>query len=87
MGGQPLAPAEAWEAYGRWRRVSGVVFAEEPDGCEVRLEHLVQSGVVTPRRWTDAYLAAFAQAAGWRMVSFDKDFSFSEGLSALVLDT
>lgn len=35
--------------------------------------------------WTDAYLAAFAQWAGLRMVSFDKGFTRYSDLPHLVL--
>ena len=35
--------------------------------------------------WTDAYLAAFAQSAGLRLVSFDRGFGRFLGLEKLVL--
>ncbi len=35
--------------------------------------------------WTDAYLAAFAAAGGYRLVSFDRDFQKCLGLSLLSL--
>jgi predicted nucleic acid-binding protein len=34
---------------------------------------------------TDAYLAAFAESAGLRMVTFDKDFERFDGLDCLRL--
>lgn len=37
------------------------------------------------RLLTDAYLAAFAESAGLRMVTFDKDFERFEGLDCLRL--
>ena len=35
--------------------------------------------------WTDTYLAAFAQLAGLRLVSFDKGFANYQGLAWLPL--
>ena len=34
----------------------------------------------SPKVWSDAYLAAFAEAAGIGMVSFDKGFRKFDGL-------
>jgi predicted nucleic acid-binding protein len=37
------------------------------------------------RHWTDAYLAAFATAGGYRLVSFDAGFARYPGLAWLHL--
>lgn len=87
MGGQPLSIQEAWEAYGAFRRLPEVLLLEEPEGCEEWLEHWVRENRLTPRKWTDAYLAAFARAGGMRLVSFDGDFTQFNGLDLLRLET
>lgn len=86
MGGLPLTAAEAWAAYSAWRKLDDVWVASEPDGCDVLLADWAGRGIVTPRLWTDAYLAAFARAGGHRLVSFDQDFTRFDGLDLLQLD-
>ena len=46
---------------------------------------LLRSGDVPARLCTDAYLAAFTMANGWRLVSFDRDFERFKGLQWLQL--
>lgn len=86
MGGQPLTAEEAWEAYSAWRKLDDVWVASEPDGCDALLADWAGRGIITPRLWTDAYLAAFAMAGGLRLVSFDRDFTRFDGLDLLQLD-
>jgi predicted nucleic acid-binding protein len=49
------------------------------------MEQWIRNRVVTPRNWTDAYLAAFAVSASLRLVSFDADFKKFPGLDFLHL--
>lgn len=72
--GHALTPGAAWGAIQGWLGYSQVAYLYEPEGCRNRLDALVSAGLVTHRTWTDAYLAAFAMAAGLRLVSFDSDF-------------
>jgi uncharacterized protein len=85
MNGQPLTVAQAWEAYGAFRRLPEVLLLDEPEECEAWLERWVLGNRLTPRKWTDAYLAAFAKAGGMRLVSFDGDFIRFDGLDLLRL--
>ena len=85
MGGQPLTIPQAWQAYGAFRRLPEVLLADEPDGCDTWIEHWVMGGRVTHQKWTDAYLAAFARAGGFRFVTFDGGFSRFDGLDFLHL--
>ena len=87
MGGQPLSVQEAWAAYGDFRRLPEVLLLEEPEGCEAVIERWVKGSRLTARKWTDAYLAAFAKAAGLRLVTFDGDFRQFEGVDLLRLET
>ncbi len=75
MAAAPLSVAEAWQAYRAFRALPEVVMAYEDDACETALAAWVSAGVVTPRLWTDAYLAALAHTGGYRLVSFDKDYA------------
>jgi hypothetical protein len=85
MAGQPLTVADAWHAYRRLRALPEVSFAPEPRGCETVFERWLSAGRVTSRLWADACLAAFAVAAGCRLVSFDRDFGRLPDLDFLLL--
>ncbi len=79
MAGAPLSVAEAWRAYLAFRALPEVIMVHEDASCEPVLTAWVSAGLVTPRLWTDAYLAALAHAEGYRLVSFDRDYArFSE---------
>ena len=51
-----------------------VVFADEPDGVEPTWRQIMTRAGVGPSSWTDAYLAAFAQAHSYSLVTFDTGF-------------
>ncbi len=84
MDGKPLEVEEAWKVYWELRLSSGVPLLEEPEGLDEALANLVRRGL-SPRLWTDAYLAAFALAGGHRLVTFDPDFLRFPGLEILRL--
>jgi predicted nucleic acid-binding protein len=71
--------------YESWRSKKGISLQPDPDGVEERLAHFVRLGIVIPRLWTDAYLAAFAISARLRLVTFDKDYKSFPGLNLLLL--
>ncbi len=73
-GAHALDVAAAWQLYRAWRQDPAVTFTHEPSRCHQELDRLVVAGLVRPRTWTDAYLAAFARCADVRLVSFDTDF-------------
>lgn len=85
MGGQPLNAHESWSAYRTWRSLDAIGFAREPAGCDALLATWANNGLITPRLWTDAYLAAFARTGRYRLVSFDRDFERFDGLDWLHL--
>jgi uncharacterized protein len=74
MGDDVLTPAEAWSTYEKLRSDSRVVFADEPAGLERAWRKLTEQPNFTRTRWTDSYLAAFADAGGHEVVTFDNDF-------------
>jgi toxin-antitoxin system PIN domain toxin len=83
--GEPLTVKEAWDVYREWRRNPIVGYKREPKTCNVQIDRLVTAGQIRPRTWSDAYLAAFAQSAGMRLITFDSDFKRFEGLNVLYL--
>lgn len=63
---------QCWELYDRWIDSGRASFMEEPAGIETGLRLRTASEFASPKIWADAYLAAFAQAAGLTLVSFDR---------------
>jgi toxin-antitoxin system PIN domain toxin len=86
MDGKPLRPAEAWSTYRDWLGRASIAFVREPAGCDAYLARWAGGDVITPRLWTDAYLAAFARSAGMRLVTFDRDFRRFDGLNLIELE-
>lgn len=86
MGGDPLTVAQSWQAYRSFRELPEVAFVQEPEGCETLLEAWATTGDPSARLWTDAYLAAFAMAGAFRLVTFDRDFTSFSGLELLRLE-
>ena len=89
MGGTPYTTLQAWQAYQAVMALPEVSFLAEPQGIEATMQKLTQpekqpQKSTTPD-WTDAYLAAFANLAGLRMVSFDKGFKQYSNLALLAL--
>jgi predicted nucleic acid-binding protein len=50
------------------------VFAAEPEHVESRWRQLMTQARIGPSSWTDAYLAAFAEAHAYSLVTFDSGF-------------
>ena len=76
MGEGVLKLADAYAIYRRLRETEGVAFCTDTESAD----HLLAAwalDVATPlpaRLWSDAWLAAVAESAGLRLVSFDTDF-------------
>jgi len=70
-----LSNREAWAAYEALLADDRVMLqADEPPGIEARWRELTLRDTASPKLWTDAYLAAFSIAAGYRMVTTDAAF-------------
>jgi predicted nucleic acid-binding protein len=70
---------------GRIRNDDRVVFVSEPPGLEqvwVTMNGYHNNGA---NFWTDAYLAAFADVTGYRLVTFDRGFAKYKKLSVQIL--
>ncbi len=72
MGKATHSQREAWRVYERWRLDGAAGLLEEPPGIEVIFRASTEKDQASPKTWTDAYLAAFAEAAGLTLVTFDK---------------
>jgi uncharacterized protein len=84
MGEQALNLADALTAYQRFASLPEIGLHAEPADCARQLQRRLANDIPA-RLLTDAYLAAFAESAGLRMVTFDKDFERFDGLDNLRL--
>ena len=65
---------EAWQVYDFFLRDERVSFRTEddPEPVESALRKLTSNNRSRSQQWPDAYLAAFARAAGLTLVTFDR---------------
>lgn len=72
MNDDTMTQAEAWSAYDRWFHDDRVHFLNEPPNVETGFRALSGRSHPDPKRWADAYLAAFANSEEMRLVTFDR---------------
>jgi toxin-antitoxin system PIN domain toxin len=70
-----LTQREAWEIYDQWLEDDRIVFMDEPPAFETAFRAASQLPRAAPKDWADSYLIAFAQSAGFQLVTFDKAIS------------
>lgn len=89
MEGKPLSLQRAFATYQDFRALPEVIWLGEDDETALHVDETLAKWVVsnriTPRVWTDAYLASLAIAHNCRLVSFDSDFQLFKELSFLKL--
>ena len=86
--GLPPGRADAGQGMARVRRVVArrrVAFVDEAEGIEAAWRNATQRKTFSTNLWTDAYLAAFARAADWEVVSFDRGFAQFKDLRHTIL--
>jgi predicted nucleic acid-binding protein len=83
MQGQQFSNAEAWAIYQTYQGMPDCELRHDPPHLETTFAALTLDASLPHRLWTDAYLAAFAIAGGFRLVSFDADFRRFSGLELL----
>jgi uncharacterized protein len=76
MGAAALSLPAAMAVFQQWVDTPDVALLPEPVGLDEQLQALLGSPAqpLPSRLWTDAFLAATAESAGLRMVTFDADF-------------
>jgi len=85
-GNPPLTNRQAWNVYDALLADDRIVLrAEEPDGLETRWKRFALRDTASPKIWMDAYLAAFALAGRYQMVTTDAAFKQFRGLDIELL--
>ena len=85
MKGAAVTQIRAWGAYDKLFADPNVAYADEPQGIESIWRALTQRANRSPKLWNDAYLAAFAIAAGFEVVTFDQGFAQFTDLKCKIL--
>ena len=75
------------ETFGQLRADRRLVFATEPDHIESAWRQLMTETGIGPSSWTDAYLAAFAKARSYSLVTFDTGFERWPALKLTLLSS
>ena len=74
-----------WSVYDGLLADERIVWVEEPSGLEASWRKFAGGSNASPKLWMDAYLAAFALAGGYQLVTSDKAFLQFKGLDVVVL--
>jgi toxin-antitoxin system PIN domain toxin len=82
---EALTLAGAWRVYDLLLGDTRVSFSDEPAAVDPLWRSQTQASVRSPKVWTDAYLAAFAAAAGFNLATFDRGFSQYTGVLCTIL--
>ena len=73
-GFQPLSNRDSAAVYLAWRQDERVQLFGEPSGLAELWPRLALRNDQSPKLWTDAYLASFAIAGGYCLVTFDRAY-------------
>jgi uncharacterized protein len=83
--GAAVTNHDAIEIVGNYLAKPSVAFAPEPESIYPRWTALADLPTASPKRWMDAYLAAFAIEAGLQLITTDGGFKIFPGLQPSVL--
>lgn len=84
-GRRPLTNKAAWSTYEAFRNDERIAWAEEPLELESSWIRLAAVRSPSPKLWMDAYLAAFAIAGGYQLVTTDRAFKHFKGLDVRLI--
>lgn len=76
---------QAWTLYDNTLLDPRIAYAAEPDGLDGFWRRWTQFGTFSHNVWNDAYLAAFAIAGGFEIVTFDRGFAQYKSLRQTIL--
>jgi toxin-antitoxin system PIN domain toxin len=84
--GEVLSAAAVWEAWDLLLTDDRFTNIQEPAGIESEWRLVTQDFAAGRQAGTDAYLAAFARAGGYSLLTFDRGFHQFEGLEVEIPD-
>jgi len=84
MGADVLTQAKAWVVYDAFLKTARARLIEEPQGIDALFRQQTNRNEASTKHWADGYLAAFAMAAGIRLVTFDRALATSAKTAILL---
>jgi toxin-antitoxin system PIN domain toxin len=85
FGEEAVTLAGAWDLYDALLADPRISFAVEPPGLETIWRQYTSGQTYSPKVWSDAYLAAFAQISRFRLVTLDGAFRQCTDLDCQIL--
>jgi toxin-antitoxin system PIN domain toxin len=85
FGSEAVPLSDAWRMYDEFVNDPRVSFSAEPAGIEPLWRGYSKSRSYSPKVWNDAFLAAFAEAAGYELISFDRGFAQFTAVKCTIL--
>jgi uncharacterized protein len=82
-----LNPTEAWRAYHALRSDRRVEYVWESVAIPETWDAFTKDNSISPSSWTDSYLCAFAHAAGFVLITFDKKIATKNNVACVVLQS
>ena len=83
----PLTNEDAWAAYEALLADPRLSLRDEPKGLDPLWRRFASRPAPSPKLWMDAYLAAFALAGGYGLVTTDRGFRQFTGLELVLLQS
>jgi uncharacterized protein len=84
MGDEVSTQQQCWAIYQKWIEGGRAVMQPEPASIDAAFRTRSRAAQSSPKLWTDAYLAAFAETAGLKLVTFDKTLALKTKGSVLL---
>ena len=85
FGTHALTLTDAWQKYDVFQSDPRISYVDEPTGVEPLWRGYTQRQTFTPKVWNDAYLAAFACASNFELITIDQGFSQYANLRCTIL--
>jgi hypothetical protein len=82
---EAVSLAKAWRLYDAFLGDPRVSFSQEPVSVEALWRGFTRRRSFSPKVWNDAFLAAFAKAGDFELVTFDKGFKQYKGVNCKIL--
>jgi toxin-antitoxin system PIN domain toxin len=76
---------KAWQIYESILSDPRITFADEPENIEGHWRAFTRRRSFSPNLWNDAYLAGFAKAADFELVTFDRGLLQFKGIRCTIL--
>jgi hypothetical protein len=84
MGDEALTQRACWTLYRQWLNGGKARLEGEAAGVGQHFERRSQAGTPSPKEWSDAFLAAFAEAGKLTLVTFDRALAAKAKASVLL---